>query len=418
MAVDPHSPPQPTAETNEYLALREAKIARNEQRLRDLGLLRHVVVHQGTPSSSSNGPSAAPVAAKIVSRTHAARKHQASPPLRRSARLELRPQEHQTSPVDNGKRRKRNEIAPAKSDGERNSKVMTVQQIAATLCNNDATAAPKNKDSLTPSNSARSIWLDVQQLITKCLGVQLSSTGKAFVMQTSVQLAASDAAVTSAPSTSISFNKYSGIQEWANNVVFLWVNLHAPQNEVRNDFTHQGRQVTFYGGSRMHDQTPVIQKVKRLGVRAAAAANELDSADGIVLWCRSYETHRKAFGPYVCLGRLAVSFMVVTVKPVIRKRDSVLTGTLVCLSLHKSSAGILRSNLSAVDVCFSVAGLRYFSGRFTNPCWFCQSHGVALVKFVLLPVHYSRYVCVRHNTLRRSTKVRQWVTGPLRNSSK
>ena len=113
MAVDPHSPPQPTAETNEYLALREAKIARNEQRLRDLGLLRHAVaVHQGTPSS--NGPSAAPVAAKIVSRTHAGRKHQASPPLRRSARLELRPQEHQTSSVDNGKRRKRNEIAPKK----------------------------------------------------------------------------------------------------------------------------------------------------------------------------------------------------------------------------------------------------------------------------------------------------------------
>jgi hypothetical protein len=56
--------------------------------------------------------------------------------------------------------------------------------------------------------------------------------GKAFVMEESAQLC-------SHHSGNISFNKYSGVQEWKN-ALFLWVNL-GNGGDVVNEFLDSGR---------------------------------------------------------------------------------------------------------------------------------------------------------------------------------
>jgi hypothetical protein len=105
-------------------------------------------------------------------------------------------------------------------------------------------------------------------------------------------------------STPVSFNKYSGVQEWGNDVLYLWINFDTPNSEVVNEFHEDGRRVNWYGGSKMHDETNVIQKLKRVGIRAS---NDIDNLNGaVVLWCRRYHKEKKNFGSYVCLGRLSV----------------------------------------------------------------------------------------------------------------
>lgn len=64
----------------------------------------------------------------------------------------------------------------------------------------------------------------------------MEQTGKAVVMQEAAQKSGHDLVST------ISFNKYSGVQEWQNDALFLWVNLGAG-GDVVNDFLNGGRQV-------------------------------------------------------------------------------------------------------------------------------------------------------------------------------
>jgi hypothetical protein len=130
------------------------------------------------------------------------------------------------------------------------------------------------------------------------LGVPMERAGKAFVMEESARRA-----VETYLGGSISFNKYSGLQEWGNDVLYLWINLKAPNCTVINEFLEQGQCITWFGGAKMHDQTASILKLVRVG-RAA----EKNSAGGVVLWCREYDPERKTFGPYLCFGRLSVSF--------------------------------------------------------------------------------------------------------------
>ncbi|GAX28526.1 hypothetical protein FisN_12Hh109 [Fistulifera solaris] len=125
----------------------------------------------------------------------------------------------------------------------------------------------------------------------------MAQTGKAFVMEESARLAVADDACR------VSFNKYSGVQEWGNNVLFLWVNLGAPNSDVVNEFFDEGREVSWFGGSRMHENTPVLQKLKDIGSKTNL---EKSSSEGIVLWCRKYTSDQKTFSPYVCLGRLSL----------------------------------------------------------------------------------------------------------------
>jgi hypothetical protein len=197
--------------------------------------------------------------------------------------------------------------------------------------------------SLRP-NSARLISLDHGKLVQSLLGKNLEVTGKDHVVHESFRIAASvedrnrlgydnrqpleDDDVGDVPR--VSFNKYSGVQEWQNNVIFLWVNLNNPMNgSVENDFLDDGRQITWFGGSRMDDNSPIIQSLIRIGKRSTSsssssssssslsAVDEDNAVDGaIVLWCRKYDSDEKKFGPYYCFGRMGYHSHVVGSYPV------------------------------------------------------------------------------------------------------
>ncbi len=55
--------------------------------------------------------------------------------------------------------------------------------------------------------------------------------------------------------------------------------------------------MTWYGGSRMKETSPVIQRLIWI------SRQEMRESDGILLWCRLLDN--KKFRPYVCLGRIS-----------------------------------------------------------------------------------------------------------------
>lgn len=254
---------------NPYLKLRNEKIARNQARLQELGL------HKPTLPSSLR--TSIPKASKPELSNE-------NRPLRRSARKRSSPSSVTDMPV-----------VPEKDP--HSSKVTRSPP---------KTAVVSKEPQDYPLHSARAMQLNVIKLIhgdtvtPGLLGKKMSHTGKAFVMEESARLAVSGAAEVSR----LSFNKYSGVQEWGNNVMFLWVNLGAPNSDVINEFFDGGREVSWFGGSRMHEGTPVIQKMRKVGLKKDLKQS---SSDGIILWCRKYVADQKTFSPYVCLGRLSVS---------------------------------------------------------------------------------------------------------------
>ena len=156
-----------------------------------------------------------------------------------------------------------------------------------------------------PVNSARSISLDIQRLVDEeygFLGKAMTKTGKAAVMEEAARLFSSVPLDTSIYSR-ISFNKYCGVQEWSGNRIFLWVNLGGKPGAYVNDFLDKGRQISWFGGSRMHSESNPIKKLLKVG--SAARDDQLDASDGIVLWVRRFSAEKRTFGPYNCLGRLA-----------------------------------------------------------------------------------------------------------------
>jgi hypothetical protein len=158
------------------------------------------------------------------------------------------------------------------------------------------------------------------------VGRTLSSTGKAAVLAHACCMCDKE--------QNVSFNKYSGVCEFQNDVIFLWVNMNTPDSEVKNDFVvmkkkkkkkknggscnnnnnHNGNdndddddeeeqvQMTWFGGSRMRMDSPTIQRLLDIGKRASAG--ELSESCGIVLWYRLYNFSKRQFEPYSCLGRL------------------------------------------------------------------------------------------------------------------
>lgn len=128
------------------------------------------------------------------------------------------------------------------------------------------------------------------------IGRRLANTGKAAVVDHASLMCGIEPG-------SISFNKYSGVCEFKNEALFLWVNIGVPNADVKNDFLNGGRQMTWFGGSRMHEDSPVIQKLMSLG-KKAVSSKELPSSCGITLWCRMHDKAGSSFEPYVCLGRL------------------------------------------------------------------------------------------------------------------
>jgi hypothetical protein len=191
-------------DVNPYLALRAEKIARNEARLKELGLLRPTATRAQVTKSEQQKKSEK----RKPTKTHP------TLPLRRSSRRTSHPTTYLDLPEPNRRRlSKKDEEGGAPSD-------MTVR------------ATPVKN---FPAHSARAMDMNVNEVVSKKLGIMAARTGKAFVMEEAAHLCSHYA-------TNISFNKYSGVQEWKNDAMFLWVNL-GHGGDVVNEFLDNGRKV-------------------------------------------------------------------------------------------------------------------------------------------------------------------------------
>ena len=267
-------------ESNSYLALRDTKIARNHARLQELGLTSG---NLGKRIESSDGVHVAVKKPKYDAREKVE-------PKRRSPRMKKVIIDHTIQPVH---------------------KSITIVELIEQTNSESATVHRKQNMYQGAKNSAREMDLDVERLlfgikneniVTGLLGIKLETTGKAFVIEESARRA-----VHKEYTTPISFNKYCGAQEWGN-IIYLWINFDSPGSEVVNAFSCKGRQVNWFGGSKMHDGTPLIQRLKRLGVQAAKQKKQ-HSDEGVILWCRKYNNVNKRFDPYICFGRLSVRLL-------------------------------------------------------------------------------------------------------------
>ena len=179
-------------ETNPYLALRAEKIARNEARLKELGLLQ--------PTTTL---------ARVKTSERRKRSDQPRLPQRRSSRRARQPDTYL-------------ELA-----GTKRRKV--VDKDAAVIASVPRTLVPA-----FPAHSARGMNVNVHEL-RSLFGIMMARTGKAFVMEECAQCLCSN------HSGKISFNKYSGVQEMKN-AMFLWINL-GNGGDVVNEFLDGGRKV-------------------------------------------------------------------------------------------------------------------------------------------------------------------------------
>lgn len=299
-------------DTNPYLALRKQKIARNEARLRELGLLSKgdVSITTTTTRTGSSGETTTEVRSATATTTVVPTTTTASIAPRRSTRL--RNSAPSLEMIHTSLVSVKSPVAAAALE-TRNKNGQKYRKRTISNCNNATTtgdgSSSSSQEIVSSQNfaphSARSITLNIDLLlIPDILGKPMARCGKAYVMEESARIAAVPKYHPSAETT-ISFNKYSGVQEWANDVLFLWVNLQAPGSDVTNDFLEDGGCITWFGGSRMHDGTPVIQKLLQVGANNNYESHTGQSS-GVVLWCRLYDHQHKTFQPYICLGRLSV----------------------------------------------------------------------------------------------------------------
>ncbi|KAL3798527.1 hypothetical protein HJC23_011831 [Cyclotella cryptica] len=276
-----------TDSTNPYVALREAKIARNEARLAQLGLLKR-------PSLNSKS--------HVVPPNRRAKRRsvdqETQEPVRRSRRIS----QQQAHPGNE------DTCVPSETSQPRREHVRNTND-SVTKSEDDSLVsllfAPGGNASIeistSSSTSVRSVDIDVDALIlgkNGVLGRIMEKSGKEYVINKAFDLSASSRDKQRLAGARLSFNKYCGIQEW-HNAIFLWVNLGYNDSAVVNDFLDNGKRITWFGGSRMHDETAVVHKLLQYGSEATSSKSK------IVLWCRKYMIHSKSFTPYVCLGRLS-----------------------------------------------------------------------------------------------------------------
>lgn len=128
----------------------------------------------------------------------------------------------------------------------------------------------------------------------------------------------------------ISFNKYSGIQEWVN-AVALFVNVKGCRDKYDNAFLDGGRRMTWFAQPTQTEATPVIQRL--LASRGATSVNSLTD---VVLFAR------EEGAAYVYCGLLAVDCHFPQSKPLkfvfklvnadaLLRPGSHFSGALVCL---------------------------------------------------------------------------------------
>ena len=276
------------AANNPYLALREAKIARNQKRLQELGLLKPL-----EPPITTTSPN------KGTTQRQKPRPKFLQEPVRRSPRLSQQPgpSNYKETSIPREK-----QLAVIRKRPRPNNSLTSNAEADPPSSIGNCVRSPE--PSPPAINSVRSVNINTKTLVlgqngeNGLLGVLLGQTGKAFVINESFSAAASPEDQYRLVGARLSFNKYCGVQEWKN-ALFLWVNLGSKDDDVVNEFLDDAQRITWFGGSRMHDESPVIQKLLEFGKGATAYHSN------IVLWCRKYKPDLKGFTPYVCLGRLS-----------------------------------------------------------------------------------------------------------------
>eukprot|EP00554_Chaetoceros_debilis_P016438 CAMPEP_0194122506 /NCGR_PEP_ID=MMETSP0150-20130528/50925_1 /TAXON_ID=122233 /ORGANISM="Chaetoceros debilis, Strain MM31A-1" /LENGTH=247 /DNA_ID=CAMNT_0038815397 /DNA_START=63 /DNA_END=807 /DNA_ORIENTATION=- len=219
--------------------MREAKIARNKEKLNKLGLARNI-------SSTSNGIDQSNVSRKRVADETILKLEDAS--RRRSKRLSGK-----LPYTSNPDRIVKAADLVDKDTGKTQSRIASKQKpISCEKLQIDA-----------KPGSTRATVIDLKKILCGTfdypifIGRRLESFGKAAVVE--------HARIMSGNFSSISFNKYSGVCEFKNDILFLWVNIGDPKSSVKNNFLNEGRHITWFGGSRMHEASTVIHRLINIG---------------------------------------------------------------------------------------------------------------------------------------------------------
>jgi hypothetical protein len=227
-----------TEEANPYLAMRAAKIARNEAHLTALGLMKQ---SKSDLPRSTTLASTKKIKKEQLNQESIRRSARNQEPIRRSARSSVKLLSFSyADPGEPSTARKRSRsIAVSVSTNV----VSHSSQHSLQYTDVDDT---ENIVQRYPANSARNILINVNVLVVGnandtiggFLGSAMMQTGKACVMEEAARRSGFDRL------GKISFNKYCGVQEWRNSAFFLWVNLEAPDSDVVNTFLGDGRQVS------------------------------------------------------------------------------------------------------------------------------------------------------------------------------
>ncbi|KAM3571145.1 hypothetical protein VYU27_006822 [Nannochloropsis oceanica] len=188
----------------------------------------------------------------------------------------------------------------------------------------EAAAAAASRVSATPGSS-RLRDADVQSMLREYLGKKVPHTGKQCVMDLLTPNAGTEGGESEGGREGgpVKFSKYAGVVEWRNCMV-LWVNVDG--NDYENLWLEGGRKLTWFAGSRVKPETPVMVRL----LAAGSAGGRKDGSEGengekekgkergkggeeswtevqkedkerqedVLLFCRSQG------GPYVCMGRV------------------------------------------------------------------------------------------------------------------
>lgn len=132
--------------------------------------------------------------------------------------------------------------------------------------------------------------------------------------------------------TAPKFSKYSGVVEWKN-CVYLWVNIGVPGGDYNNSFSEGGRYITWFGGSRMHADTPVTQRLLNGG-----------GSETVLLWVRLEKE------PYTCLGPVKVVESDVEVHPITMKWELLLYEPLKAKAEECNFTAVLAENDPPISI--------------------------------------------------------------------
>lgn len=284
---------------SEYEQLREMKIARNQRRLAELGLL-----NLGTWSKE-------PTKRKHPGQASLGSNQKPKSLPRRSERLRLAVTTQKASSREEEDYRidfpssSTSELVLKKTNSQRAHRPNTSIHQPVILAGGKI--------------STRFLHLNVNEILTNFLGHQLEVSGKDAVISQMSRYSSLKDTNEIAGSDRISFNKYSGVLEWKN-ALFLWVNLKSAicsksshssdQDSVRNEFFNNGRSISWFGGSKMTEDTPVIQRLIDMNVTAISKEQ-----DAVILWVRYCMETSSTLSPYICLGRCGYENHVIGSRP-------------------------------------------------------------------------------------------------------